>query len=509
MSAAPQVPAGSRVAVAGLAFEANSFAPGRTGLDAFETSTFAEGPDVLTVGEGLDSIAGAVEVAEAAGVEVVPTTVATAMSGAPVAADAYAALRKRLLDGLAPLRGQVDGVYLELHGAMVAEDEPDTEGDLLEAVAELMGVPVAASFDLHCHFTARMGTATPLIAGYHTLPHVDMISTGARAMRLLLHQLGGARPTIAWRKIPMITPPEGQDTNHPPINEVIGRIKQMIADEPGVLDASLFMTQPWLDVPELGWSAVVVTDGDSELAQARADEIAQMAWDRRERVLAPKISIDDALRRAAQARPDREQGPFILGDGADSVSAGATGDGVEVLEALVRHQAEGGVTGKAQVIVTDAAAARQCVEAGLGAEVTLRVGGSLAPQFHHSVEITGTVVTITDGRYMSFYPPSPHDLGCAVVVQVGEHVHVVVVERPAGQLDYQLFKRVGLDPREAHIVVTKSAGGYRAFFEPIARECLDVDTKGPSDSRLGRMPFTRVDRPLYPLDPDLTWAPGA
>ena len=183
------------------------------------------------------------------------------------------------------------------------------------------------------------------------------------------------------------------------------------------------------------------------------------------------------------------------------MSAGATGDGVEVLAGMLRHR----LTGRAQVIVTDAAAARRCVEAGVGAQVTVSVGGSLAPQFHEPVEISGTVLKVTDGRYQSLYPPAPVDVGSAVVLRVGTHLHVVVVARPASQLDHQLYQHVGLDPHDAHVVVTKSAGGYRAFFEPLARECVDVDTRGPSDSRLDRMPFTRVDRPLYPLDPDLTW----
>jgi len=242
--------AAPRIAIAGLMFEANTFAPGVTGIEAFRSSTWAEGDEVLTVGGGLDSIAGAVAAARVAGAQVVPTTSAGAMSGPTVAAGVYPRLRERLLAGLAPLRGAVDGVYLQLHGAMVAEDEPDVEGDLLSAVAELMGVPVAASFDLHCHFTARMGAATPLIAGYHTLPHVDMVQTGERAMKLLLARLRGADPVIAWRKIPMITPAEGQDTNHPPVSEIMARLREML-DEPGVLDASLFMAQPWLDVPEL------------------------------------------------------------------------------------------------------------------------------------------------------------------------------------------------------------------------------------------------------------------
>ncbi len=339
-----------------------------------------------------------------------------------------------------------------------------------------MEVPVAASFDLHCHFTARMGAATALIAGYHTLPHVDMVSTGERAMKLLLAQLAGARPWSPRRIFPMITSAEGQDTNHPPISEVMARIVELIA-EPDVLDASLFMAQPWLDVPELllgGRGRHRRSAGPRPGAGRRT---GPDGLERRTRVLAPKIPITSALA-AAAAEPWIRRGPVVLGDGADSVSAGATGDGVEVLAELLRAE----LTGRAQVIVTDAEAARRCAALGLGARVTLNVGGSLAPGFHSSVELTGDVVTLADGRYQSKYPPAPADLGATAVVRVGEHLHVVITERPSSQLDYQLYLRVGLDPREAHIVVTKSAGGYRAHYEPIARECLDVETRGPSDS---------------------------
>lgn len=492
-----------RIAIASLMFETNSFAPGRTPLSAFEASTFAAGPEVLSVGGGLDSVAGAVSIARAAGAQVIPTTSAGAMSGPPLAAGVYPQLRERLLSGLAPHRGQVDGVYLQLHGAMVAEDTDDVEGDLLEAVTAMMGVPVAASFDLHCHFTARMAAATPLLAGYHTLPHVDMVSTGERAMRMLLARLQGTEASIAWQKVPMITSAEGQDTNRAPICEVMGRIEQIVA-EPGVLDASLFMTQPWLDVPELGWSAVVVTAGDQELAQHLAAEVAGMAWDRRTRVLAPKVPIVEAIERARSQDPEATSaGPVVFGDGADSVSAGATGDGTEVLAELLQAD----LTGRAQVIVTDAEAAQACAAGGLGAELTLTVGGSIATAFHTPVRLNGTVITLAEGSFSSLYPPAPVDLGTVAVLRVGAHLHVVITQRPASQLDYQLYKRVGLDPEEANIAVTKSAGGYRAFFEPIARTCIDVDTRGPSGSRLERMPFERIDRPLWPLDPNLRWHP--
>ncbi|WP_084614544.1 M81 family metallopeptidase [Nakamurella lactea] len=492
---------GPRIALAGLMFEANSFAPGTTDLDDFERRA-STGDAMLAAGGGLDSLAAAAEVAKTAGARIIPTWQAGAMSGPPVAAGVYPVLRERLLASLRPHVGNIDGVYLSLHGAMVARDCEDTEGDLLQAVRELVGleVPIAYSADLHTHFTAKMAAVTPLVAGYHTLPHLDIASTGRRAMALLLAAISGAKPALGWRKIAMVTSAEGQDTNVPPMSEVMDRVHEIIA-EPGVLDACVFATQPWLDVTELGWATLVITDGDPDRAQDRADELARMAWDRRHRIEALKVDLRAALEQVRNAPDDGR--PFVLSDGADSVSAGATGDGVQILAGLVADP----VPGQAIALVTDAPAALELAALGVGRTAAVELGGTLAPAFHRPVKVTGTVMTVSDGRYLSMYPPAPADVGTTAVLRIepgkDAAVDVVITSRPASQLDLQPFRRVGLEPTRARIVVVKSAGGYRGYYEPLAADCIDVDTTGPADSRLERLPYTKPVRPLFPFDPDL------
>lgn len=491
-----------RVAVASLMYESNSFAPGTTGIEKFRDTAFAEGAAVLTIGEGLDSIAGAAGAAAELGLELVPTTLAIGIGGPVIAAGTYSILEQRLLDGLTAA-GSLDGIYLQLHGAMVCEDEADAEGALLRSVRARFELPIAVSLDLHAHVTAAMLEATPLIAGFHTLPHVDMQETGARAIRMLAATLQGATPVVAWCKIPMLTSAEGQDTNVPPVNALMDLVHEAAAT-PGVLDASLFMAQPWLDVEEHGWTVTVVADRDTQLAANLAERIATATWADRRSILAPKSTIAGAIAIAASAAFDQTLGPFVLADGADSVSAGCPGDGPALAAALAGIE----LPGPALAILTDEPAVRACERAGVGAHLTLQIGATIAPGFHESVAIEVEVKRLAPGRYTSLYPPTPVDLGGVALVQSGD-LHLVLTAGRACQLDYELFLSLGLDPRNAHVVAVKSAGGYRAFFEPIARQCIDIESRGPSDSRLDRLPFRKLDRPMFPFVPDLHWDAAA
>ncbi len=489
-----------RVALAGLAREGNTFAGGVGTIDDFKQNTFLFGDDIFTVGRQNDSIAGAMQVAAERDITVVPTFHARSISGPSVAAADHHELKRLVLHGLSDALEQVDGIYLRLHGAMTAEGCDDVEGDLLTAVREMVGpdMPISASFDLHAHGTAAMAAATPMIAGFQTYPHVDMVGTGRRAMTMLADALDGrTRPTVGFRKIPVMSASEVHNTTTGPVAEVMARLHE-IEQQPGVLDATIFCTQPWLDVSDYGWSVFVVTDAISGIAanaaQDYADELAGALFDRRRRLVVTKEPMAAALGRARTAPPD--DGPLVLGDGADSPSAGSTGDSADLLAAILADPVGGPVI----CSVTDRVAVQACLAAGVGATVTTAVGGTLSPQFFSPVEVTGTVVTVGDGRVGD--PARPVSCGRFAVLKIGE-VSLVVTEFATSMVDQRLYDRAGLDVARARVVQAKSAGQYQDGYAGVAGDMIDLDMRGPAQHDLLTLPFRRIPRPIWPFDPDV------
>jgi microcystin degradation protein MlrC len=286
---------------------------------------------------------------------------------------------------------------------------------------------------------------------------------------------------------------EHHDTNQGPMVEVQSRAREL-ERRPGVLDVTVLATQPWMDVPDIGWMVYATTDGDPELGQAVADELGRFIWERREAFRVPKVPIPDAIAKALAV----DGRPVILSDSADTTSGGGNGDGNLLLGHLLRAPIDEPVI----LTVTDAPAVARCFEAGIGAEVTVHVGGTQTPAFFSPVALSGRVVTLADGHFLSELPIKPRDVGRIAVVEHGS-LSVVLTEAKASQLDASIYHRAGLWPEHAKIVQVKSAGGFRAAFDPIAAATIYIDTPGPADSDLTRLPFRRITRPLWPFDPDL------
>lgn len=484
-----------RILVAQFRQESHSFVPGVTTVDDFELASVRRGAEVFQR-VGNREMDGYLDAAEELGVELIGNVDVGSLSGPKLADATFEHYMSEITEDIRRQAGSFDGVMLGLHGAMVTESYDDAEGEILARVRDIVGddIPIAATFDLHTHMTARMGEIADIVVGYQTCPHVDLRRTGRAAMEILVRTLRGeVDPVVSQRKIRMMTSSETHDDRVFPNAEVIGMLHEAEKD-PKVLAATIFCTQPWLDVEELGWTTVIVTDGDPGKGQAVADEIARAAWKLRDHYIVDKMDVDEAIDTALAG-----EGVFAFSEGADSTTAGGLGDGNLLLKALLRRE----IGVPCALMVVDPAAASACAEAGIGSTVTVPLGGSLNPDFYSPVEVTGRVKTLTDGHYLNHYGGiRPMEMGTTAVLEVGSISIMIPTHKPR-MVDYQAYLSVGLDPTQMKIVQPKSAGAYREYYEKIAT-CIDIDVPGPAGSDLTALPFTKIPRPMWPWDPDLT-----
>jgi len=456
-----------RIAIGGISHETNTFSTLRTGLDSFY---IRRGPEVIQ-GEFWDQL-------RADGVECVPTLLAGATPNGLVELAAYETLKAELLARLAEAL-PVDGVYLSLHGAMEVEGLGDGETDLAGAVRSLVGpdVPISVSLDLHGNLSPEFVASANIFTALRTAPHVDYPETRERAVSHLLRCIrANVRPVTAMVKLPLLLPGENAVTGIEPSLSLYRELFE-IEKRPGVWDASLMIACAWTDSPYTSVSTLVVAD-TYETALSEAQAYGERVWARRAD-FGPEvetIEVDDAIARAKAFA----HGPVFLSDSGDNVTAGGAGDVPLFIERLLAAE-------MIQTLVagiTDPAAVAQCVEAGLEAEVELKLGGKLDQRNAEPIAVSAIVESLPEGM--------------AIVRIAGLTVVVCATRRPF--LSLSAFDATGLDPFAFHTVVLKQ--GYLApDFRTKAVATFIALSPGFTDQRLNQLPYTRIRRPIYPLDP--------
>jgi microcystin degradation protein MlrC len=484
-----------------LSHETNTFSNVPTDRAQFEARNLHYGGEIVETFRGTGTcLGGMIAAAERVGARLVPSVAAAASPAGRVTTDIYAHVKDRMLADLRAA-GPVDGVLLDLHGAMVPEGLDDGEGDVIAAVRAVVGpaVPIAVTLDLHGNLTEAMVRGADLLHGYKTYPHVDMAERGAEAAERLAEAAAGRiRPTAAFRRPPLLPPIGAQRTAVGPMRRLYDMADEMERD-PRVLSVSIFAGFPYADIPEAGLGIYVVTDGDAALAEALAERLARAAWEHRHEFVHTGLAVPEAVRRALAA----EGQPIVLADMADNTGGGAAGDGTEILRELVRAGARSAVV----ACLWDPAAVQACVRAGVGQRVTLEVGGKVDDRHGAPLRVTGVVRTLSDGRFVHKGPMGrglPGRLGTTAVLDV-DGVKVILISYRWQTLDPEMLRFVGLEPLDHKIVVVKSTIHYRAAFEPLAREILEVDAPGLSSSNLDRFRLERVRRPIFPLDPETVY----
>ena len=442
------------------------------------------------------NISAMIHVCEREGVELVPTMYGSPDSRGRALNESYYNLLNPLLEGIEKAL-PVDGALLELHGGGATEDEDDLEGHVLEQVRKVVGgdIPVVTPLDMHANIGPRMMKYGSFFCGYDTYPHIDGYDRSAEVTQLLIDTIRGKiDPKIAYAQPNMIITPVMQKSDYHPMKTLIDKAHEIEA-EAGILSATVSAGYPYADIAYPGVTMMVIANGDEELAQRKADELSQLCWDLRLDFLARVVPMDRALD-LALAEPD---GPVILTDQADNPGGGAgPQDGTIALKAMLDR----GVTNACVAVMRDPEAVAEAIEAGIGNTVTMKVGGKTDPWVGEPLEVTGTVNCISDGKYMPTGPMSrggEHNMGKTAVLNV-KGIDVILTELGSGLTDLELYRSLGLEPTEYAIMLVKSCVHYRAAHEPIAKKIIELDLPGGHGTRLSALPWTKLKRPVFPLD---------
>jgi len=498
-----------RVVIARMQHETNSFSPVRTPLSAFGTGNGIGpfyGSDAAAAMRGARVAMGAfLKSAQERGCEIVTPVAAMAYPSAPVEAAAYTHMCDSICTAIA--RG-CDAILLDLHGAMVAENSDDGEGDLLERIRAIAPhTPLAVALDLHANVSRKIAGNADIIVGFKTYPHIDMYETGEHAARLLFDMIDGRiKPVIGYAHAHVLAQTLEMNTNLGAMRQALDGAKWRERDA-GILACSVFGGFPQADTPAAGMSVLVVADakrkGAAALARRTAKWGADFLWSRRAEFVFKQEPLARSIARARKAAGIAGGKPVILMDHGDNVMSGGTCDTVDVLRAALDAGFEGIVVGP----TCDPAAVAQMIAAGVGAQVTLEVGGKVpmprvgvaAPK---PLMLSGVVRMISDGEYVVSGPIFTGDrmfMGLTAVLDTGA-AQIVVTSQPQEPLDLGCFEVLGIDPRAARFLVLKSRMYFRPVFEPLAAAVVPCASVGVTSSDNAIFRFEKVRRPIYPLD---------
>jgi len=489
------------IAVGRVWQETNTFNEVPTTLNDFSRHTYVVGDAALkTFRDCDDELAGFTAELDGSDVNYVPILSANCWCGGPVEEDVVNRFENDIREQFR-LAGNIDGVIFSMHGAMVSEGNTDIEGLLTTIIREEIGpnIPMVLTLDHHANMTRSMINACDVLTGYRHCPHIDMRETGRRGARLLLDLIDGkVRPYKAYSKLPLVTPCEKFLTREGPMRNWFDLARHLEKNK-SVIDISLFPVQPWIDVAELGWSVLVTTDQNPDLAEELAKELSTHAWERRESFFTRKYGPEEAVNIAAKATP----GPVVIADGADATNGGSPGDSTCLLREMLNQK----ISCIAYMTMVDAEAVNVASAAGIGAEVNIDLGAHLSRRFHQPVKIRAIVERFSDGCFeVTGHIAATIDMGRCVLLRIGT-IHIVVSEHAGPGHDPAVYRQIGLEPRDAQIVVVKSTVGHMDVFADIMTRSLACECPGPSPSYLDLLDYRQIPRPMYPFDKAMKWKP--
>ena len=474
-----------RILTCGIRHESNTFSSQPTTAGDF---TVYRGEEAIRNVPWADTLLNA-------GVELIPVLHAYAWPGGVVEKSAFDAMQEEILAGIRAA-GPLDGIYLDMHGALHVEGYDDAQASFVSKIREIVGdkVVIAASFDAHGNVSKELYKNLNVLTGFRTVPHRDGMETKVRAVKMLLKTLRERlKPQIECVEIPILVPGEKSITEVEPLKSIYAQIVPNTEKE-GILDVSILAGYAWADLPRSAMRVFVVAEDKqySEQAKAIACDLAGQIWDCRHdlKLDVPSGSIDEMV---DEARKHKGQTVFIS-DSGDNTTAGAPGDNPQVAEAFIRR----GVRNALVTAIVDSASMWQCVEAGVGKRVELSLGGKKDTMFGKPLQIEGRVVFVSPDELLKT------DRAAAVVEVDG--VRIVIINSRRSFTTLNDFREIHEDPLSYDIVVVKLGYLYPELRD-IAPVHLMALTSGYCNLSIESLPFTHLTGPAYPLDKQMEWTP--
>jgi microcystin degradation protein MlrC len=503
-----------RIAVLGFAIECNRFSPVSTAED-FENDVDIRGNRIVAEARSAASITLPdlpgffTEMDRTGSWTPVPLRVALAQPGGPVEEKFFKAFLAEIgatLQAALP----VDGVFVACHGAALAEGTDDPDGDLFELIRSIVGpdVPVVAVFDLHANVSRRMTDNLSVFVGYLENPHVDIYERGVEAAGHLRECLAGTQTAVTMVKVPIVSPPISLLTAKGPYADLIRYGQTRVGGD--IMNVSVMAGFAYSDSPKNGLTAVVTArNRNRDAAAGLSLDIAERAWAMKERFKREMMPLADAVQLAATTGRDLQRPPIILADVGDNPGGGGRGNTTYLLRALKSAGAHGVILG----VFNDAALAAEAHRQGEGAAFTAAFNIQETHEFSQPFDCDATVVKLSDGTYVGrrgVLRNVSADMGASALLDLGG-IQVVVISNRCQCMDPRQFEMFDLDIAQARVVVVKSRGHFRGgfdeFFKP--EEIYEVDCPGLTSPVLANFPWSKLPRPVYPLDEHTSWTPPA
>jgi microcystin degradation protein MlrC len=492
-----------RILLAGLFHETHTFLEGVTPLDAFQ---IRRASDLLTSRGDGSPLAGALEIADQSGWDIIPAVDVRATPSA-TAADSVVETFWNAFQSTA-LREQsrgIDGIYLVLHGAMVSESHADVEAEIVARIRTRLGmtqVPICGVLDLHGNISREFIEQTNGFVAYRCNPHTDACEAARAGARLLDRILTtGKRPTCVWAHPKVMWPPTGTGTDDDPMRTLAITARQIESSDDHIYAVNVFAGFSFADVPDAGVSFSAITFGDPDTARRQLSDLA--AWTEGHCTTGNRLDTPlTAVMPEICQRAARGAGPILIVEPADNIGGGAPGDATTVLRALIEHQVQ-----NAAVVINDPQTVAQLQSLPIGARKSVAIGGKSSRLTDGPIELEVELLSRSDGRF-ELEDRNSHlasmsgvhvDMGpCAVVRHAG--VRILLTSRKTPPFDLGQLRSQGLEPEQLSVIGVKAAVAHRRAYDPIARASYWVATPGPCTSDLRSLPYRHVRRPIFPLD---------